>query len=306
MEQDPFPWRRLLDDCASHIADTWKNQARNTNRQPLGSSTEPPSEHERLPPLLFSGNLQESIPHKLIQDSRLTPLERNAWIVFRMALDRRGQSGASPRYKDLQPCISMVAGGKASMKTVAKVIANLRLTRWLTLLERRRDERTGQLKSSVYILHDEPLTLEETLQIDANYVEYAANCIEHYDKGTQILAAQMLMELTQVQDQLPTRIQTLVARLNEQLRSKPYQMSHKPTLNPQQKPTHSPSSAPTSATEAGTEESKNSHKNPASAAESKEKATCFRPHFRSGRRLQTQSIRLTSAAEEGFRDGTEL
>jgi len=179
MEQDPFPWRRLLDDYAAQIADMWKNQAKNqarhASRPHSASSVEPPSEHERLPALLFSGNLQESIPHKLMQDSRLTPLERNAWIVFRMAMDRSGKTGTSPRYKDLQPCLSMVAGRKASMKTVAKVIANLRLTRWLTLLERRRDERTGQLKSSVYILHDEPLTLEETLQLDANYVEYAAN-----------------------------------------------------------------------------------------------------------------------------------
>jgi len=284
MEQDSFPWRRLLDECASRIVDTRKNQARHASRPQSASSTEPPSEHERLPALLFSGNLQESIPHKLMQDSRLTPLERNAWIVFRMAMDRRGQTSTSPRYKDLQPCISMVAGGKASMKTVAKVIANLRLTRWLTLLERGRDERTGQLKSSVYILHDEPLTLEEVLQIDANYVEYAANCIENSDKGVRILATQALMELTQVQDRLPSRIQTLVARLSEQLRNKPYQMSHEVTLNPYQKPTHPPSSAPTSAEEEGMEEGKNRHKNPSSAAEEGEKVPASAP---------------TSAAEAG-------
>jgi|GEM_PF-511353 len=276
-EQAPFPWRRLLDECAAHIPDTWKNQARHTSRPHSALSSEPPSEHERLLPLLFSGNLQESIPHKLMQDSRLTPLERNAWIVFRMAMDRRGQSATSPRYKDLQPCISMVAGGKASMKTVAKVIANLRLTRWLTLLERGRDERTGQLKSSVYILHDEPLTLEEVLQIDANYVEYAANCIEHNDKGVRLLAAQALMELTQVQDRLPSRMQTLVARLSEQLRHTPYQMSHEPTLNPYQKPTHSPASAPTSAAEAGTEEGKKRPKNPSSATEESKKPPASDP-----------------------------
>jgi len=286
MEQDQFPWRRLLDDCAARIADTWKNQARHASHPQGALSSEPPSEHERLPPLLFSGNLQESIPHKLIQDSRLTPLERNAWIVFRMAMDRRGQAASSPRYKDLQPCISMVAGGKASMKTVAKVIANLRLTRWLTLLERGRDERTGQLKSSVYILHDEPLALEEVLQIDANYVEYAANCIEHNDKGVRMLAAQALMELTQVQDRLPSRLQTLVTRLSEQRRNKPYQMSHEATLNPYQKPTHSPSSAPTSAAEAGTEEGKNSPKNPSSATEESKKPPTSDP---------------TSAAEAGIK-----
>jgi len=272
MEQQPsFPWKRLLDDCAARIPDIWKNQAQNTNRPHAGSGSVPMSEtlseNERLPPLLFSGNLQESIPHKLMQDSRLTPLERNAWIVFRMAMDRSGKTGTSPRYKDLQPCISMVAGGKASMKTVAKVITNLRLTRWLTLLERRRDERTGQLKSSVYILHDEPLTLEEVLQIDINYIEYAANCVENKEKGVRLLAAQALLELEQVGDRLPLRMQTLVKRINEQLQTKPYQMSHEPTLNPYKKRTNAPSSAPTSAAEEGTEEGKSSHKTPSSASE---------------------------------------
>jgi len=286
MEQEPFPWRRLLDDCASRLPDSWKNQAKHAIRPHSGSSVESLSENERLPPLLFSGNLQESIPHKLMQDSRLTPLERNAWIVFRMAMDRRGQTGTSPRYKDLQPCISMVAGGKASMKTVAKVIANLRLTRWLTLLERGRDERTGQLKSSVYILHDEPLTLEETLQIDANYVEYAANCIKHQEKGVRILAVQALMELTQVQERLPSRIQTLVARISEQLNNKPYSMPHEPTLKPYKKTTEPPSSAPTSATEEGTEEGKNRPKNPSSAEEERKKAPTSDP---------------TSAAEAGIK-----
>jgi hypothetical protein len=52
---------------------------------------------QRLPPrqagptasdgFLFSGNRHESVPRALFFDHRLTPLERNAWQVFRLLLD---------------------------------------------------------------------------------------------------------------------------------------------------------------------------------------------------------------------------
>ena len=35
---------------------------------------------------LFSGNRHESVPRALFLDRRLTPLERNAWQVFRLLL----------------------------------------------------------------------------------------------------------------------------------------------------------------------------------------------------------------------------
>ena len=36
---------------------------------------------------LFSGNRHESVPRSLFLDQRLTPLERNAWQVFRILLN---------------------------------------------------------------------------------------------------------------------------------------------------------------------------------------------------------------------------
>ena len=43
---------------------------------------------------LFSGNRHESVPRRLFLDRRLTPLERNAWQVFRLMLN---DDGATPR-----------------------------------------------------------------------------------------------------------------------------------------------------------------------------------------------------------------
>ena len=39
---------------------------------------------------LFSGNRHESVPRRLFVDRRLTPLERNAWQVFRLMLNDDG------------------------------------------------------------------------------------------------------------------------------------------------------------------------------------------------------------------------
>jgi len=36
---------------------------------------------------LYSGNRHESVPRALFLDRRLTPLERNAWQVFRLQLN---------------------------------------------------------------------------------------------------------------------------------------------------------------------------------------------------------------------------
>src|SRR3546814_12912451 len=47
---------------------------------------------------LFSGNRHETVPRRLFLDRRLTPLERNAWQVFRLMLNDDGVT-AFPTYE---------------------------------------------------------------------------------------------------------------------------------------------------------------------------------------------------------------
>ncbi|MBN0203843.1 hypothetical protein JTL45_35305, partial [Pseudomonas aeruginosa] len=62
---------------------------------------------------LFSGNRHESVPRRLFLDRRLTPLERNAWQVFRMMLNEDGVT-AFPTYEQLRPWLaSMPCAGQA-------------------------------------------------------------------------------------------------------------------------------------------------------------------------------------------------
>ena len=68
---------------------------------------------------LFSGNRHESVPRTLFLDRRLTPLERNAWQVFRLQLNDDGVT-AFPTYDQLRPYLaSMPCAAQASHETVA-------------------------------------------------------------------------------------------------------------------------------------------------------------------------------------------
>src|SRR5690348_8828448 len=64
--------------------------------------------------MLFSGNRHDIVPRRLFLDRRLTPLERNAWQVFRLMLNDDGVT-AFPTYEQLRPWLaSMPCSGQAS------------------------------------------------------------------------------------------------------------------------------------------------------------------------------------------------
>lgn len=167
---------------------------------------------------IFSGNRNESVPRALFLDQRLTPLERNAWQVIRMMLESDDIT-AIPTYDQLQPFLtSMPLSGKASTETVARALIILRLTRWLTLALKRRNK-NGAVLGNVYILHDEPLTLYECLQIEPDYLVLLSNTLSHTSKAIQKVASFTLNELISdpylTMKKLPTRLEVLTERLNQ-------------------------------------------------------------------------------------------
>ena len=69
------------------------------------------------------------MPRRLFLDRRLTPLERNAWQVFRLVLNDDGVT-AFPTYEQLRPWLaSMPCAGQASHETVARALTLLRASR---------------------------------------------------------------------------------------------------------------------------------------------------------------------------------
>ena len=200
MNTDPSNrWQRVLQQCTQQLSERW----------PARPTTEHPSNQAPQAGFLFSGQSHEVVPRRLLLDSRLTPLERNAWQVFRLML--HGQGVVTPRYEDLQPYLSSVPyGASASRETVARVLTMLRLTRWLSLVSRGRDQLSGRLQGSLYVLHDEPLTPAEAIELDQDYLALVGHALGHATKAVRIVAQHIVEEIRQDTDidqgQLPTRL----------------------------------------------------------------------------------------------------
>ncbi|MEZ1472592.1 STY4528 family pathogenicity island replication protein [Pseudomonas aeruginosa] len=166
---------------------------------------------------LYSGNRHESVPRALFLDRRLTPLERNAWQVIRLQLQSDGVT-AFPTYDQLRPYLaSMPCAAQASHETVARALTLLRLTRWLSLVRRRRDPKTGRILSNLYMLHDEPLTPFEAMQLDPDYLGLVGQALTHAAKAVQIVGMNTLREIAEDPmlngRTLPTRLQVLAQRM---------------------------------------------------------------------------------------------
>ncbi|WGT27958.1 STY4528 family pathogenicity island replication protein [Pseudomonas marginalis] len=202
-------WQRVLQQCTQQLCERW----------PAHPTTEPPSNQALQAGFLFSGQSHEVVPRRLLLDNRLTPLERNAWQIFRFML--QGQGVVTPRYEDLQPYLSSVPyGTSASRETIARVVTMLRLTRWLSLVSRGRDQLSGRLQGSLYVLHDEPLTPAEAMELDQDYLELVGHALDHATKAVRIVAQHIVEEIRQDTDidqgRLPTRLESWGAHWTEQ------------------------------------------------------------------------------------------
>ena len=206
----------LFDAALKDLAPKPKADVPPSTPTPVPVSTAPASGDA----FLFSGNRHETVPRRLFLDRRLTPLERNAWQVFRLLLNDDGVT-AFPTYEQLRPWLaSMPCAGQASHETVARALTLLRLTRWLSLVRRRRDPKTGRILGNLYVLHDEPLTPFEAMQLDADYLALVSQSLGHAAKAVQVVGLNTLKEIAEdplLSDRtLPSRLQVLAERLASQ------------------------------------------------------------------------------------------
>ena len=192
-------WQRVLQQCTQQLNERW----------PAHPTADQPSNQSLQAGFLFSGQSHEVVPRRLLLDNRLTPLERNAWQVFRLML--QGHGVVTPRYEDLQPYLSSAPyAASASRETIARVLTMLRLTRWLSLVSRGRDQISGRLQGSLYVLHDEPLTPAEAMELDPDYLELVGHALGHATKAVRIVAQHIAEEVRQDTNidrgRLPTRL----------------------------------------------------------------------------------------------------
>lgn len=135
--------------------------------------------------LLFLGNWHDAMPRLIFQDPVLQPVDTRIWGVIKIAAIASGHT-AFPSYKQIARTANV-----GSEATVARAMAILRATRWLSLCRRVRDGE-GRFRGNVYALHDEPLPLADTLYLDQEYMPFLHQASRHAHPQVRKVAAAVL------------------------------------------------------------------------------------------------------------------
>ena len=123
--------------------------------------------------LLFTGNVHDAIPRRLLLDPRLSPLDKMGWMMIRLYA-QNNEGAIFPSYDELQVQLASPGKGKASRETVSRVLLMLRITGWLSLCKRVRDDK-GRVRGNIYAQHDEPLTFRDAESLDPRFLDVVAN-----------------------------------------------------------------------------------------------------------------------------------
>lgn len=123
--------------------------------------------------MLFLGNRHQSFPTAVVKDPVLEPVDKLVWMVIMLSVHETGVSTAFPGYEAIGKMVNV-----SSRSTIARAIAILRTTRWLTLCARVR-KTSGRFRGNVYALHDEPLPLVDALHLDADYMSFLGHSLGH-------------------------------------------------------------------------------------------------------------------------------
>ncbi|MBK0488273.1 helix-turn-helix domain-containing protein [Klebsiella aerogenes] len=123
--------------------------------------------------LLFTGNVHDAIPRRLLLDTRLSPLDKMGWMMIRLYA-RNNEGAVFPSYDELQLQLASPGKGRASRETVSRVLLMLRITGWLSLCKRVRDEK-GRVRGNIYAQHDEPLTFSDAETLDPRFLDTVAD-----------------------------------------------------------------------------------------------------------------------------------
>ncbi len=151
-----------------------------------------------------------SVPLALLLDERLTPLERNAWMVFRARVGEDGTS-ALPNYEQMRPFLACKANNqKAAYETAARTVCVLRMTRWVHLVGNRRDPLTGQVQNTLYAVHNTPQTCQAVCASDADYIELLERSVSHPNHVVRAVATGVLQDLAADVD-LPAALRQRIA-----------------------------------------------------------------------------------------------
>lgn len=143
--------------------------------------------------LLFLGNVHDAIPRRLFLDSRLSPLDKMAWVMIRLYA-QQNEGAIFPTYDELQSQLALPHSDKASRETISRALLMLRLTGWLSLCKRVRDK-SGRIRGNIYAQHDEPLGVFECEYFDPSWLDTIAQACSHSNKTIRLTAIAILQSI---------------------------------------------------------------------------------------------------------------
>ena len=141
--------------------------------------------------MLFLGNRHHAFPTVVIKDPVLEPVDKLVWMVIMLGVQETGGNTSFPGYGAIGRMANI-----ASRTTIARAIAILRATRWLTLCRRVRTL-SGRFCGNVYALHDEPLPLIDTCHLDADYWAFLQKAVEHAHGRVRAVAQGVLCSINE-------------------------------------------------------------------------------------------------------------
>jgi hypothetical protein len=143
--------------------------------------------------LLFTGNIHDAFPRRLLLDTRLSALDKIAWMMIRLYA-QQNEGAVFPTYDELQLQLASPGKGKASRETVSRVLLMLRLTGWLSLCRRVRDNK-GRVRGNIYALHDEPLTAYDADELDPLWLDVVMKACQHKNNTISVTARMLVNEI---------------------------------------------------------------------------------------------------------------
>ena len=162
--------------------------------------------------VIFTGNFHHSVPNHLIFDGQLRPADKLLWQVLRAFISNPQMPGYVPSREELS------AAMVCSAPTVANSRATLRINRWMTFCRSVRDE-LQRFVGDVYLLHEEPLSLADTLELDSGYVQFLEAQVSGASAGkaNRNLASQVLAQISALEStpRSPTQLESMEDRLRE-------------------------------------------------------------------------------------------
>ncbi|MGD8941183.1 MAG: hypothetical protein PVJ72_17510 [Gammaproteobacteria bacterium] len=110
--------------------------------------------------LIYMGNHQDAVPRELIIDPILESGEIHTWMLMKVNVNNPLSATRIPSQETLMQQL------KTSRPIVSRHLQVLRALRWITLCAE------VPFKGVVYAQHDSPLSLQDTMTLDTNYLNF--------------------------------------------------------------------------------------------------------------------------------------